>query len=384
MTSLIGRFRTKSQRNDNGRDDSPGVLESHDMDATLSDEIETFEKLVAEQLGKLKARAAAEDSFAPERAGKKDQASIRRATTEPNRILADSHANAIEPEQKPSIRNDASGQAGGAGDGKQIELLHLAHRETRSELARLANAADEFAKDVSDWKRLVQAKLDGSRAQTERAMAAVEALSIRIAELTSSVQEHERQLSRQRDDSAALADQLSRLAVELKTMPMANAPQATSQGIEGHSRLHDSQTDEDTNDGSISDASIDTSASMEPAEEPAARAPTADLASPQMQEFLSAEGSRQIIFELAEALNVMEKLSSLLLRRHVKALGESLDKFPVKRLPELLNLLASEIPDERRRADFRERLDRIAVLEMENTAPAPDREQWPRKSTPSF
>ena len=80
----------------------------------------------------------------------------------------------------------------------------------------------------------------------------------------------------------------------------------------------------------------------------------------------------------------MEKLSSLLLRRHVKALGESLDKFPVKRLPELLNLLASEIPDERRRADFRERLDRIAVLEMENSAPAPDREQWPRKSTPSF
>jgi len=65
-----------------------------------------------------------------------------------------------------------------------------------------------------------------------------------------------------------------------------------------------------------------------------------------VSETVSAETFQKIITELGQATNVIGPLASLMVHQQAKALGESVEKFPRARLPELLEGLAKEIPDE--------------------------------------
>jgi hypothetical protein len=56
------------------------------------------------------------------------------------------------------------------------------------------------------------------------------------------------------------------------------------------------------------------------------------------RETVSAEVFVRIIAEFSKFANVIERIASLIVRDHVKTLGESMEKFPPKRLPELLSL----------------------------------------------
>ena len=65
-----------------------------------------------------------------------------------------------------------------------------------------------------------------------------------------------------------------------------------------------------------------------------------------VSETVPAETFQKIISELAQATNVIAPLASLMVHQQAKALGESVEKFPRARLPELLEALAKEISDE--------------------------------------
>ncbi len=65
-----------------------------------------------------------------------------------------------------------------------------------------------------------------------------------------------------------------------------------------------------------------------------------------VSETVPAETFQKIISELAQATNVIGPLASLMVHQQAKALGESVEKFPRARLPELLEALAKEISDE--------------------------------------
>jgi chromosome segregation ATPase len=73
----------------------------------------------------------------------------------------------------------------------------------------------------------------------------------------------------------------------------------------------------------------------------------------------------QIVAELSEATNMMEPLASLIVQRQAKALGASLEHFPRARIPELLEVLAQDIPDEDRQIDFRRRIADNAHIPLE-------------------
>ena len=77
------------------------------------------------------------------------------------------------------------------------------------------------------------------------------------------------------------------------------------------------------------------------------------------EETLSRETFGRIIDELSGLTNVMASIASLIVRNHVKALGESMGKFPKTRLPELLDNLSQEILDEKLKIVFRERLSKL-------------------------
>ena len=81
---------------------------------------------------------------------------------------------------------------------------------------------------------------------------------------------------------------------------------------------------------------------------------------------VSPEIFQRIINELVQVTNVMAPLASLLVHQRAKALGESVEKFPRTRLPELLEALAKEISDddEDRQIDFRQRLAQSAQITL--------------------
>ena len=81
-------------------------------------------------------------------------------------------------------------------------------------------------------------------------------------------------------------------------------------------------------------------------------------------EMVSPEIFQRIISELAQVTNVMAPLASLLVHQQAKALGESVEKFPRTRLPELLEGLVKEISDENRQIDFRQRLAQSAQITL--------------------
>jgi hypothetical protein len=62
-----------------------------------------------------------------------------------------------------------------------------------------------------------------------------------------------------------------------------------------------------------------------------------------------------IIAEFSKFANVIETIASLIVRDHVKTLGESMEKFPPKRLAELLESLSKEICDSKQETAFVER-----------------------------
>lgn len=73
------------------------------------------------------------------------------------------------------------------------------------------------------------------------------------------------------------------------------------------------------------------------------------------RETVSPEAFVRIVTEFSKFANVIENIASLIVRDHVRTLGESMEQFPQKRLPELLESLSKEISDNKLKADFRER-----------------------------
>lgn len=73
------------------------------------------------------------------------------------------------------------------------------------------------------------------------------------------------------------------------------------------------------------------------------------------REIVSPEAFVRIVTEFSEFANVIESMASLIVRDHVRTLGESMEQFPQKRLSELLESLSKEISDNKLRTDFRER-----------------------------
>jgi hypothetical protein len=84
----------------------------------------------------------------------------------------------------------------------------------------------------------------------------------------------------------------------------------------------------------------------------------------QAQETVSLEFFDRVTNELTQLIGPM---ASLIIRDHVEAIGESMEKFPQTRVTELLKIVSEEIPDKNRKNSFRERLEQ---------SPAPVRVQF--------
>jgi predicted nucleic acid-binding Zn-ribbon protein len=74
---------------------------------------------------------------------------------------------------------------------------------------------------------------------------------------------------------------------------------------------------------------------------------------------VSQEAFERMIADFSEFANVIESIASLIVRDHVRVLGESIEQFPQARLTELLEALSREISDDKLKTDFCQRFGKV-------------------------
>ena len=74
---------------------------------------------------------------------------------------------------------------------------------------------------------------------------------------------------------------------------------------------------------------------------------------------VSQDAFARMTAEFSKLTNVMGSMASLIVRHHVRGLGESMEEFPQTRLTELLDSLSGQITDDKLKADFRKRFGKV-------------------------
>src|SRR5215813_9332946 len=74
---------------------------------------------------------------------------------------------------------------------------------------------------------------------------------------------------------------------------------------------------------------------------------------------VSQDAFARMTIEFSKLTNVMGSIASLIVRDHVRTLGESMKEFPQTRLAELVESLSREISDAKLKADFRKRFGNV-------------------------
>jgi len=237
---------------------------------------------------------------------------------------------------------------------KQIGELELANRKTTEEAASHAKRAEDVAETSRAKITALESQLNETEKLTQQKESSIkeveQKLAAKVQEFESMVKDKELLIRRDAEISD-LKSQLKRLPKGIGQISSFFRQAEALSGIEGQD--------------------VSTAAQNEPVDEVEEK-PVAvqsniarvTLIVPDAEvEMVSPEIFQRIISELVQVTNVMAPVASLIVRQQAKALGESVEKFPRTRLPELLEGLAKEISDDgNRQIDFRQRLAQSAQI----------------------
>ena len=340
---------------------------------SLNHEMEKLERLVADRIGKLNAAVKAGEAMVEEArqakqlAGnlKADIAALEAKLKELEETIRrkDSSSQKVEDEIK-NLQNDLKKKEetlatrgneindykGKIDDNvKQIAELELANRKTKEEAASHAKRAEDLAEKSKAKLTALESELKEKEKLTKELE---QKLAVMVQEFESMAKDKQELLTRRDAEISDLKSQLKRLTKAFGEMSSFFRQAEALAGIE-------------TQD--VSTAAEN--GPMDGVEEkpPAVQSNIArvtPIVPDAAGEMVSSEIFQRIINELAQVTNVMAPLASLLVHQQAKALGESVEKFPRTRLPELLEGLVKEISDENRQIDFRQRLAQSAQITL--------------------
>jgi chromosome segregation ATPase len=239
---------------------------------------------------------------------------------------------------------------------KQIAELELTNRKTTEEAASHAKRAEDVAETSRAKITALESQLNETEKLTRQKESTIKALEQQLA---AKVQEFESMVKDKQDLLIHRDSEISDLKSQLKWLPKGigeissflRQAEALS-GIEGQD-VSTAAQNEPVDEGEEKPVAVQSKiARVTPI------VPDAEV------EMVSPEIFQRIISELVQVTNVMAPVASLIVRQQAKALGESVEKFPRTRLPELLEALAKEISDENRQIDFRQRLAQSAQITL--------------------
>jgi DNA repair exonuclease SbcCD ATPase subunit len=240
---------------------------------------------------------------------------------------------------------------------KQAGELELTNKKTKEEAASHAKRAEDLAESSKGRITALETRLKEQEEFAQRNQSTIkeleQQLAAKVQAFDSLVNDKQELLTRRESEINDLKAQLKRLTKGIGEMSSVFRQAEALTGLAGHDVATAAQNEP-----------MDEVGEEKPAIVKANIAKVTASAPETAGEMVPPEIFQRISRELAQTTNVMDSLSSLIVRRQAKALGEPIDKFPRKRLPELLEALAKEISDEKRQLDFRQRLAQSAQITL--------------------
>lgn len=352
---------------------------------SLNDEMESIERLVTDSIGKLKAAVKAGEVMVVEEARQAEQlaGSLKAQITElkaklketeqtierndfSRRKMEETLTAKIKDLQNDLTKRDETLATRGNelndykskidDKVKQIGELELANRKLKEEAATQAKRAENLAESSGVKITALESELKDieelARHKESTIKELEQKLATKVEEFESMVKNKQELLTRRDSDINDLKLQLKRLTKGINEMSSFFRQAEALTGVE----------EEDVS------AAAQNEAMGKVEEETAAVQSNIAKVTPTVpdsgRETVSPEIFQRIISELAQTTNIISPLASLIVHQQAKALGETVEKFPRMRLPELLEALAREISDENQQLDFRERLAQSAQISL--------------------
>jgi chromosome segregation ATPase len=237
---------------------------------------------------------------------------------------------------------------------KQIGELELTNTRTKEEAASQAKRADDLAESSQERITALGFQLNESEELARQKSSTIkkleQELAVKVQEFEHVMNDKQELLTRRDAEITDLKSQLKRLTKGIGEMSSFFKQAVPFADLEGQGVSKPTQN-ELLNEEESAAVQADI----------ARVTPVLPDAVPQM---VSPDIFQRIITELSEATNIIGQLASLIVHQQAKALGESVEKFPRARLPELLERLTQEISDENLQINFRQRIADSAQITL--------------------
>jgi myosin heavy subunit len=220
---------------------------------------------------------------------------------------------------------------------KKMSELEAAHTKAQQEIADHGKRTEELRKNSQNKSAALEARLiqteDLARQKTSATKQLEQELAAKTQEFEAILKDKNEALTQRDTEIADLKSQLKRLTKGFSDVSLLFKEAEALTGIETPRAVP-------VRNEPLPEVKPPISSRSNHNEKIAPVLPDA------VSETVPAETFQKIISELAQATNIIAPLASLMVHQQAKALGESVEKFPRARLPELLEALAKEISDE--------------------------------------
>ncbi|HEX5608414.1 MAG TPA: hypothetical protein VFY96_17970 [Candidatus Binatia bacterium] len=333
----------------------------------MTDEIEKLERVIAHRLGRLKEAVTAGESIVVEESHRAAQhidnleaeiTILRDKLKEAEEVIDRKNLSQQQTEENLSamiknLQSDVKSREEVLANReneiinykstleqntKKMSELEVAHMKAQQELADQTRRAEELRKNSQNKIAALEAQLiqteDLARQKTLATKQLQQELAAKPQEFEATLKSKDESLAQRDSEIADLKAQLKRLTKGISDVSLLFKEAEAMTGVETHKTVASGNEPPPE----IADPAI----SSRPQNDEKITTILPDA----LFETVSAETFQRIISELGQATNVIGPLASLMVHQQAKALGESVEKFPRARLPELLEALAKEISDE--------------------------------------
>jgi chromosome segregation ATPase len=343
--------------------------------AILNDAMEQLENVVVDKIGELKTAVRGSQAALAEEAERTRQVNerlsesiaalesrlretenaVRHKSLESQRMEETLSSKIRDLESALHKKDDALQSRGSEVNDLNSKISALQEQATHWE-SRIQQAIDQTAREalransISETSQVRIATLETQLRNTEEIVArrdtAIKALE---ENLSAKIQGLEDQLRNKDEALLQRNKQVSDLRAELKRLT--NVVKEMSSFFRQAEALVDTHG-QDIGGGQLEPAAENRDVSLQKAEL------TSDV-SDTHRETVPQDTFDRMIGEIAKHTDVITPLASLVVLDHVEALGESMHRFPQRRLSELVEAVSREISDDKARAGFRERLGKV-------------------------
>jgi predicted RNase H-like nuclease (RuvC/YqgF family) len=322
-------------------------------DGSLNDAVEELEKIFVDGLARLKAAVG------------DDQAVVASKAQHAEQVIEGLKANIAVLEAKLR-ETENTGHRKDVASQKMEENLSTEIHDLKSVVKKKQEALESRDSEVNNLKskidvlaeQVTHLELAIQQAKGEAASEVIEGLKIKIATLEAQLTQTE-QIVGGTDETIKRFDQdrdrqVMDLNAELE--PQTNGIKEISSFFSKAEALVDIQAPDN---GPVVAGEQSKIGEEKPATAHFQAPGVTSIATEAARETVSQDAFDRMIAEFSELTNVIGSIASLIVRDHVKALGESMERFPQTRLTELLGSLSGGISDDKLKADFCERFGKV-------------------------